>query len=145
MSLHHRALPQGRRRLLSRVGGTETHAHSAVNIEPFVAISGLVQDLKGTSWHDTSARLGRKLLYWQRGYGVVSLGKSNWGWARSTLPGRRSTRLGAGHTIVWSGPGLTRRWPGAKMCEGGREARLEAGIDRRLRAGAGSATRFDGG
>jgi len=59
------------------IGGTETHVHLAVNIEPDVTISELVQDLKGGSSHDLNAQLGRKELYWQRGYGVVSFGKNN--------------------------------------------------------------------
>ena len=62
------------------IGGTETHVHLAVNIEPHVTISELVQDLKGGSSHDLNAQLGRKELYWQRGYGVVSFGKNNLEW-----------------------------------------------------------------
>jgi len=62
------------------IGGTETHVHLAVNIEPYVTISELVKDLKGGSSHDTNTELGKKLLYWQRGYGVVSFGKNNLDW-----------------------------------------------------------------
>ncbi len=62
------------------IGGTETHVHLAVNIEPHVTISELVQDLKGGSSHDLNAQLRRKELYWQRGYGMVSFGKNNLDW-----------------------------------------------------------------
>jgi putative transposase len=65
---------------LDGIGGTETHVHLAMNIEPFVAISELVKDLKGGSSHDLNTQLGRKELYWQRGYGVVSFGKKNLDW-----------------------------------------------------------------
>ena len=63
-----------------RIGGTETHVHLAVNIEPSVTISELIKDLKGGSSHDLNTQLGRKELYWQRGYGVVSFGKKNLPW-----------------------------------------------------------------
>ena len=62
------------------IGGTETHIHLAVNIEPHVTISELLKDLKGGSSHDLNSDLGRKELYWQRGYGVVSFGKNNLAW-----------------------------------------------------------------
>ena len=62
------------------IGGTANHIHLAVNIEPFVNISDLVKDLKGGSSHDTNEQLGEKVLYWQRGYGVVSFGKNNLPW-----------------------------------------------------------------
>lgn len=62
------------------IGGTETHIHLAVNIEPFVTISDLVQDLKGGSSHDANQQLSETLLYWQRGYGVVSFGQKNLPW-----------------------------------------------------------------
>lgn len=59
------------------IGGTETHIHLAVNIEPQVTISELAKDLKGGSSHDTNQNRGSQLLQWQRGYGVVSFGKKN--------------------------------------------------------------------
>ena len=59
------------------IGGTETHIHLAVNIEPQVTISELVKDLKGGSAHDTNQDQGSQVLHWQRGYGVVSFGKKN--------------------------------------------------------------------
>jgi putative transposase len=65
---------------LHGIGGTETHIHLAINIEPHVTISELVKDLKGGSSHDTNEHLAKMLLYWQRGYGVVSFGKNNLDW-----------------------------------------------------------------
>ena len=71
------------------IGGTETHVHLAVNIEPHVTISELVQDLKGGSSHDLNAQLGGKELYWQRGYGVVSFGKNNLDWVLGYLANQK--------------------------------------------------------
>ncbi len=65
---------------LHGVNGTATHVHLAINIEPFVTISDLVKDLKGGSSHDLNSAHKQKLLHWQRGYGVVSFGKSNLPW-----------------------------------------------------------------
>src|SRR5947208_965211 len=62
------------------IGGTETHIHLAINIEPHVTISELVKELKGGSSHDANEKLNQKVLYWQRGYGVVSFGKNNLPW-----------------------------------------------------------------
>ena len=62
------------------IGGTATHIHLAINIEPHVTISELIQNLKGGSAHDLNSQLRRKELHWQRGYGVISFGKSNLVW-----------------------------------------------------------------
>jgi putative transposase len=62
---------------LHGVGGTDTHVHLALSIEPFVTISELVQELKGASSFEVNKRMNRKALEWQRGYGVVSFGKRN--------------------------------------------------------------------
>ena len=65
---------------LHGINGTETHVHLAISIEPHVTISEMVKNLKGGSAHDVNAKLNRKLLVWQRGYGVVSFGKNNLPW-----------------------------------------------------------------
>jgi len=65
---------------LQGLGGTDTHVHLAVSIEPFVTISDLVQELKGASSFEVNKRTNRKVLEWQRGYGVVSFGKSHLDW-----------------------------------------------------------------
>jgi REP element-mobilizing transposase RayT len=62
------------------IGGTDTHIHVALGIEPFVTISDLVQELKGHSAFEVNKRTGRKVLEWQRGYGVVSFGQNNLDW-----------------------------------------------------------------
>jgi putative transposase len=65
---------------LHGIGGTETHVHLAISIEPQVTISELVKDLKGGSSYETNQALGADTLGWQRGYGVVSFGKRNLPW-----------------------------------------------------------------
>ncbi len=65
---------------LQKLGGTDTHVHLAVQIEPFVLISDLVQELKGTSAREVNKRQGHKALEWQRGYGAVSFGRKNLPW-----------------------------------------------------------------
>ena len=65
---------------LHALGGTDTHVHLALEIEPFVKISDLVQELKGASSHEVNRRKGHKALQWQRGYGVVSFGLKNLPW-----------------------------------------------------------------
>ena len=71
------------------IDGTEDHIHLAINIEPFVTISELVKELKEGSSHDTNTHLGEQLLYWQRGYGVVSFGKNNLDWVLNYLAGQK--------------------------------------------------------
>ena len=56
------------------IGGIETHVHLAVSIAPTVLISEFIGQLKGSSSHEASQKLGRKVLEWQTGYGVVSFG-----------------------------------------------------------------------
>lgn len=65
---------------LHGIGGTETHVHLAISIEPHVTISEMMKDLKGGSSFDTNQALGAGTLGWQRGYGVVSFGKRNLPW-----------------------------------------------------------------
>ena len=65
---------------LHGLGGTDTHVHLAISIEPQVTISELVKDLKGGSSYETNQALGADTLGWQRGYGVVSFGKRNLPW-----------------------------------------------------------------
>ena len=62
------------------VGGTKTHVHLAINIEPHVTISDLVGELKGVSSHDLNKIYRMKRLQWQRGFGVVSFGKKQLPW-----------------------------------------------------------------
>lgn len=70
-------------------GGTDDHVHLAVSVEPLVTISGLVQHLKGASAHEVNRRVGRKVLEWQRGYGVVSFGKGHLEWVLDYIRNQR--------------------------------------------------------
>ncbi len=65
---------------LHGIGGTETHVHLAINIEPQVCISDLVGDLKGACSHEINQLARMKRLEWQRGFGVVSFGRKNLPW-----------------------------------------------------------------
>jgi putative transposase len=67
---------------IHEIGGTETHVHVALSIEPTVRISELVGSLKGYAAHEVNRRsgLGRKVLEWQAGYGVVSFGTGDLPW-----------------------------------------------------------------
>jgi putative transposase len=60
--------------VVHEIGGTQTHVHLAISIEPTVKISDLVGALKGYSAHEVNRRVGlkQKVLQWQTGYGVVS-------------------------------------------------------------------------
>ena len=62
------------------VGGTETHVHLVIRLEPHVTISDFIGELKGSSSFETNKHLGRKILSWQRGYGVVSFGRKQLEW-----------------------------------------------------------------
>ena len=62
------------------VGGTETHVHLVVNVEPHVNTSDVVGDLKGSCSHEVNKLKRHKAVEWQRGFGVVSFGKNNLRW-----------------------------------------------------------------
>jgi len=62
---------------LHAIGGTETHVHLALSVEPFVGISHLVGDLKGASSREVNRHKRFKALSWQRGFSVVSFGRKN--------------------------------------------------------------------
>ena len=75
--------------LLHKLGGTDNHVHLAVEIEPFVKISDLVQELKGASSFEVNRRMGHKALEWQRGYGVVSFGRKHLPWISDYIERQR--------------------------------------------------------
>jgi putative transposase len=64
------------------IGGTETHVHIAVTIQPTVTISEFVGQVKGASAHEVNEqmKLRGKVLQWQAGYGVVSFGTKDTPW-----------------------------------------------------------------
>jgi len=66
---------------LQAIGGTQDHIHLCIEVSPKVAPADVVKDLKGASSHHINhlvPRVGQ--LYWQQGYGVLSLGKRNVPW-----------------------------------------------------------------
>ena len=73
------------------IGGTETHVHVVVSIAPTMLISELVGQLKGSSSHEVNQKLGlgRKLLEWQGGYGVVTFGSKDLEWVKEYVRNQR--------------------------------------------------------
>jgi putative transposase len=65
---------------LHELGGTDTHVHLALQVEPSASVSEVVAELKGASAHEVNQRMRHKALEWQRGYGVVSFGRRNLEW-----------------------------------------------------------------
>jgi REP element-mobilizing transposase RayT len=64
---------------LHAINGTSTHVHLAINVEPSIAVSELIGELKGYSSHEVNKQQRMKRLEWQRGFGVVSFGKKKFG------------------------------------------------------------------
>ena len=67
------------------IGGTETHIHLAIRVEPFVLVSDFIGELKGSSSFEANKHFGRKFLSWQRGFGVVSFGKKQLPWVKEYI------------------------------------------------------------
>jgi putative transposase len=76
---------------IHEIGGTDNHIHLAISIAPTILISDLVGKLKGASSHDVNQRLGmgRKILEWQPGYGVVSFGTKDLDWVKAYVRDQR--------------------------------------------------------
>ncbi len=62
------------------INGTPTHVHLAVTLAPTILVSEFIGQLKGSSSHEVNLRLGRKVLEWQTGYGVVNFGTKDMEW-----------------------------------------------------------------
>ena len=60
-----------------KVGGTETHIHLAIQVEPSVLVSDFIGKVKGASSYEINKQHGPNTLHWQRGYGVASFAKRN--------------------------------------------------------------------
>lgn len=59
---------------LHRIGGTADHVHMLIYIPPKIAVSDAVGKLKGSSSYFVNQELaGEDILYWQRGYGVITV------------------------------------------------------------------------
>jgi putative transposase len=73
------------------IGGTETHIHLVVSVQPTVSISDLVGQLKGASSHEVNQQIGTrdKTLQWQAGYGVVSFGTGDLDWVLNYVRNQR--------------------------------------------------------
>src|SRR5688572_11078827 len=71
------------------IGGTPTHIHLAINIEPHVTISDLVGDLKGACSHEINKQKRMKRLEWQRGFGVVSFGMKQLPWVQNYIANQK--------------------------------------------------------
>lgn len=59
------------------LGGTETHIHLAIEIEPSVPLTEWIGKVKGSSSHAMNEQFGKGSFEWQRGYAVVSFAKRN--------------------------------------------------------------------
>lgn len=83
---------------IHEIGGTETHVHLALSIEPTVLISELVGALKGYASHEVNRRSGRgrKVLEWQTGYGVVSFGTRDTPWVVAYVQNQKAHHARAG-------------------------------------------------
>ena len=71
------------------VGGADTHVHLAIRCEPFVLVSDFIGEVKGACSFETHKHFKRKLLDWQRGYGVVSFSKKQLPWIRAYIRKQR--------------------------------------------------------
>jgi putative transposase len=57
------------------IGGTETHVHLVIQIEPNICASEWIGKAKGACSHDMNARSRKQVLQWQRGFGAVSFAR----------------------------------------------------------------------
>jgi len=63
---------------LHRIGGIESHVHLLIYIPPKISVSDAIGRLKGSSSYFVNQELsGEKMLYWQEGYGVITVSKEN--------------------------------------------------------------------
>ncbi len=76
---------------IHEIGGTETHVHTVVTIQPTVMISELIGQIKGFSSHEVNRQnaLRDKALQWQTGYGVVSFGTRQLEWVKQYVRDQR--------------------------------------------------------
>ncbi len=62
---------------LHAIGGTEDHLHVLLSLTPTQVVAEVAKNLKGASSHYINKESGLDaLLYWQDGYGVVTLRQS---------------------------------------------------------------------
>ena len=61
---------------LLAINGTENHIHVLLSLRPNQVLSDIANVLKGSSSHDVNKHFqDKKNLYWQNGYGVLTISK----------------------------------------------------------------------
>ena len=61
---------------LHEIGGIENHVHLLIYIPPKIAVSQAVKLIKGSSSYFVNKELmGENILYWQEGYGILTVSK----------------------------------------------------------------------
>jgi putative transposase len=64
---------------LQAIGGTATHVHLAVQVEPAINPSEFIGKVKGASSFEMNRIHGENTLKWQRGFGAVSFSERHLG------------------------------------------------------------------
>ncbi len=63
---------------LHRIGGVQDHIHMLSYIPPKGAVADAIGQIKGSSSYFVNNELaGDDVLYWQRGYGVITMSEDN--------------------------------------------------------------------
>ena len=63
---------------LHQVGGIQDHIHMLVYIPPKLAVADAIGQIKGSSSYFVNKELaGDSVLYWQKGYGVITVSEDN--------------------------------------------------------------------
>ncbi|MFH1523050.1 MAG: IS200/IS605 family transposase [Patescibacteria group bacterium] len=52
---------------------TESHLHLLASVPPKISIAYFIHRIKGSSSHFINVNLGKKVFYWQSGYGALTL------------------------------------------------------------------------
>ncbi len=71
------------------IGGTETHVHLAISIEPTINISKFIGETKGASSYDVNSEQDDHHIDWKRGYGVVSFSKRDLPWVLTYIANQK--------------------------------------------------------
>lgn len=71
------------------IGGTETHVHLALSLEPTVTISDFIGQVKGAASHEVNERFADHPINWKRGYGVVSFSKRDLPWVLAYIQNQK--------------------------------------------------------
>jgi REP element-mobilizing transposase RayT len=86
---------------LHAVNGTEDHLHLLVELTPTILVSDVAKNLKGSSSHFVNNKSGLgESLYWQDGYGVVTLRESEIPVVKRYIE-RQKERHQRGQAKVW--------------------------------------------